>query len=288
MYPCRRVADQPLTRRDMLQRSACGFGAVALSGLLTDRHYAAGTSGPFAPLKPHFAPKCSSVIYLYMDGGPSQVDTWDPKPQLQKDDGKPFAMEIEPTQFNNVGTTLGSPWKFARYGESGIPVSELFPNVAQHVDELAVVRSMTSNFSEHTNGNYFLHTGHGQQGRPGMGAWWGYGLGTECQDLPHYVILNGGLIPPGGLDNFGSGFLPASYQGSVFNGNDPPVANVRRREANQALQQNKLKLIRELDTAAVEQFGHDQQVESAIENYELAARMQLAVPDLMDLGDESK
>ena len=90
MYPCRRVADQPLTRRDMLQRSACGFGAVALSGLLTDRHYAAGASGPFAPLKPHFAPKCSSVIYLYMDGGPTQVDTWDPKPQLQKDNGKPF------------------------------------------------------------------------------------------------------------------------------------------------------------------------------------------------------
>jgi hypothetical protein len=287
MYPCRRVADQPLTRRDMLQRFACGFGAVALSGLLADRHYAAGASGPFAPLKPHFAPKCSSVIYLYMDGGPSQVDTWDPKPQLQKDNGKPFAMKIEPTQFNRIGTTLGSPWKFARHGASGIAVSELFPNVAQHVDDMAVIRSMTSNFSEHTNGNYFLHTGNGQQGRPSMGSWFAYGLGTECQDLPGFVVLDGGLIPPGGLDNFNSGFLPASYQGSVFNSNDPPLANIRRSESSDVLQRNKLDLLDKLDAGVLERIGHVDQLESAIANYELAYRMQTVVPELTDLSDES-
>lgn len=287
MYPCRRVVAPPLTRRDMLQRSACGFGAVALSGLLTDRHDAAGIGGVVAPQKPHFAPKCSSVIYLYMDGGPSQVDTWDPKPQLQKDNGKPFAMKIEPTQFNSIGTTLGSPWKFARHGASGIAVSELFPHVAQHVDDLAVIRSMTSSFSEHTNGNYFLHTGNGQQGRPSMGSWFAYGLGTECQNLPGFIVLDGGLIPPGGLDNFNSGFLPATYQGSIFNSQDPPLANIRRSESSDLLQRNKLALLDRLDAEALERVGHVDQLESAIANYELAYRMQTAVPELTDLSDES-
>jgi hypothetical protein len=122
-----------------------------------------------------------------------------------------------------------APGSSAAYGESGIPVSELFPHVARHADELAVIRSMTSKFSEHTNANYFLHTGTGMQGRPSMGAWFGYGLGSECRDLPGFVVLNGGLIPPGGLDNFNSGFLPATYQGSIFKADDPPVANIRRR-----------------------------------------------------------
>ena len=119
-----------------------------------------------------------------MDGGPSQVDTFDPKPRLTREHGQPFGMKIEPTQFNNNGNTLGCPWKFRQYGQSGIPVSDLFPHVARHVDDLAVVRSMISNFSEHTSANYFLHTGSGLQGRPSMGAWVGYGLGSECDDLP--------------------------------------------------------------------------------------------------------
>ena len=241
-----------------------------------------------APKPTHFDPKALSVIVLYMDGGVSQIDSFDPKPQLDKWNGKPFPTKIEPTQFNNIGNTLASPWKFLQYGESGIPVSDLFPHTAKHVDSLAVIRSMTSNFPEHTNANYFLHTGSGLQGRPSMGAWFGYGLGTECQDLPHFVVLNGGLIPPGGLDNFGSGFLPASYQASVFRISDPPVADVTRREPNDELQKRKLALIRQLDQQASERFGHDDQVESAIRNYELAARMQLAVPDLMNLTEETR
>lgn len=258
-----------------------------MSGMLQELE-AAERSDPLAPRETHFPAKARSVIFLYMDGGVSQVDSFDPKPRLDRDNGKPFATKIEPTQFNNIGNTLASPWKFQQYGESGIPVSDLFPHVAQHVDDLAVVRSMVSNFPEHTNANYFLHTGHGQQGRPGMGAWFGYGLGTECRDLPHYVILNGGLIPPGGLDNFGSGFLPASYQGSVFANSNPPVADLQPREADPSLQRRKLELIRKLDLRALERFDHDDQVESAIANYELAARMQLAVPELMDLSSESK
>lgn len=286
-HHCQRFCPTNGTRRDLLKKSATGFGAFALSGMLQELE-AAERSDPLAPRETHFPPKARSVIFLYMDGGVSQVDSFDPKPRLDRDNGKPFATKIEPTQFNNIGNTLASPWKFKQYGENGIPVSDLFPHVAQHVDDLAVVRSMVSNFPEHTNANYFLHTGHGQQGRPGMGAWFGYGLGTECRDLPHYVILNGGLIPPGGLDNFGSGFLPASYQGSVFANSNPPVADLQPREADPALQRRKLELIRKLDLRALERFDHDDQVESAIANYELAARMQLAVPELMDLSSESK
>ena len=180
----------------MLRTSANGFGALALGTLLNqDQRLTAAeqeTAGGAASRATHFPPKVKNVIYLYMDGGPSQVDSWDPKPRLAAEHGKPFGMKIEPTQFNNIGTTFASPWKFQNHGESGMPVSELFPHVAKHVDDLAVIRSMTSAFSEHTNANFFLHTGTGFQGRPSMGAWIGYGLGSEAEDLPAFVVLNGG------------------------------------------------------------------------------------------------
>jgi len=205
----------------MLSRSANGFGALALMGLLGGKAFGNALSstadparkpGPLAPRPPHFAPRARNVIFLYMDGGPSQVDTFDPKPRLQKESGQPFKMKMEPTQFNDNGLTLGSPWSFRNYGQCGLPVSDLFPRVGEFADELCVIRSMVSDFSEHTNANYFLHTGLGLSGRPSMGAWVGYGLGSENQDLPGFVVLNGGLIPPGGLENFGNGFLPATYQ----------------------------------------------------------------------------
>ncbi len=281
----------------MLGRCANGFGAVALSALLGESQFTLGNEAatasagakksPWQPKPAHHEPKARRVIYLYMDGGPSQVDTFDPKPRLLQDHGKPFSMKIEPTQFNNIGKSFGSPWKFNQYGQSGIPVSDLFPHVAKHVDEMSVVRSMTSKFSEHTNGNYFLHTGIGQQGRPSMGAWIGYGLGSECQNLPGFVVLNGGLIPPGGLDCFNSGFLPATYQGSIFNSNDPPVANIRRTERSDALQRNKLALLNKLDQGVLDRVGRVDQLESAISNYEMAYRMQVAVPDLMALDKET-
>jgi hypothetical protein len=290
---CQRFRPHPRTRRELLQMAGCGFGAVAMSHLLGQQRVAAETDSPrrnseLGVRPTHFEPKALSVIFLYMDGGVSQVDSFDPKPRLDQENGKPFPSRIEPTQFNNIGNTLASPWKFQQYGQSGIPVSDLFPETAKHVDDLAVIRSMTSNFPEHTNANYFLHTGSGLQGRPSMGAWFGYGLGSECQDLPHFVVLNGGLIPPGGLDNFGSGFLPASYQGSVFGFSNPPVSDIIPRETITGLQRRKLDLIRKLDLAAAERYGHDDQVESAIVNYELAAKMQLAVPELMDLSGETQ
>ena len=271
----------------MLQQLGMGFGAVALSGMLADDAAAATKADPFAVKPSHFPAKAKSVIYLYMDGGPSQVDTFDPKPELDKYNGQPFRMKIEPTQFDNVGNTLASPWKFAQHGESGIPVSSLFPHVAKHVDELAVIRSMTSKFSEHTNGNYFLHTGSGLQGRPSMGAWFGYGLGSECRNLPGFVVLNGGLIPPGGLDNFNSGFLPATYQASVFQPGDELISNVRPAKGGVG-QRKKLDVLRQLDQELLKEIGPADPIESAVANYEMAFRMQTAVPDLANFGDETK
>ena len=280
------------SRRDLLRHSGGGLGIVAAAAMLSKTH-AADDDGrndskkPFIPRPSHRRTLAKHIIYLYMDGAPSQVDTWDPKPRLDKDNGKPFAMTIEPTQFNNIGTTLKSPWAFRQYGESGIPVSDLFPNIAKHADKLAVVRSMTSNFSEHTNANYFLHTGNGTQGRPGMGAWVGYGLGSECENLPAYVVLNGGLTPPGGLDNFGSGFLPASFQGTVFSSDAEPVAYIKSQGESEQIQRNKLSLLKSLDSAESERVNRDGQIEAAISNYELAFRMQRFVPELTDISDES-
>ncbi|MEX0792258.1 MAG: DUF1501 domain-containing protein [Pirellulaceae bacterium] len=275
-----------INRRQWLSRAACGFGAVALRTML-HRDFGLSQAQGAHLSAPHFEPRVRSVIFLYMDGGPSQIDTFDPKPLLAKYDGKPFPTKMEPTQFNNVGNTLASPWKFQKYGESGIEVSELFPHVAKHVDSLAVIRSMVSEFSEHTNANYFLHTGSGLQGRPSMGAWTTYGLGSENENLPGYVVLNGGLIPPGGLDNFNSGFLPAAYQGSILGASDPPLANIRSLDKSPEAQVSKFQLMRQLDQANLAKHGLDDQIESAISNYELAFRMQTAIPELMEVRDET-
>ena len=294
MFPCQRYLAQPISRRELLSQSAHGFGTVALSTMLarsTTAFASSGNSSSLAARATHFPAKAKNVIFLYMDGGPSQVDTFDPKPMLDKYDGRPpheVIGKLEPTQFANIGKILKSPWKFRQYGESGIPVSDLFPHVATCADDLAVVRSVVAPFSEHTFANYFLHTGTGVQGRPSHGAWVSYGLGSECDDLPAFVIWNGGLIPPGGMDCFGSGFLPAAFQGSVFTTGEAPVANIRPSEKTRSLQEAKLALMKRLDQGRLQQLGHVDALESAIFNYELAARMQLAVPALMDMQDESK
>jgi hypothetical protein len=294
---CRHFIRPPVTRRDMLLRCANGFGALALAALLREPAFGArlgdatgDTGSPKCPLQPrsgHFPAKARSVIFLYMDGGPSQVDTFDPKPRLDREHGQPIKVKTHPTQFNNVGNVLASPWKFRRYGASGIPVSDLFPETARHVDDMAIIRSVVSNFSEHTSANYFLHTGNGLQGRPSHGAWVTYGLGSESQDLPGFVVLNGGLIPPGGMDCFSSGFLPAAYQGSVFKPAAVPIANIEPAERSPELQRRKLDLLRTLDQGVVGRIGAHDNLEAAIGNYELAFKMQAAVPELMSLDGES-
>ncbi|MGE0143215.1 MAG: DUF1501 domain-containing protein [Planctomycetota bacterium] len=277
-----RAAGGTVTRRELLSRFAMGFGAIGAHDLLagTDPRRRAGTG-------PHHAPRARSVIFLYMDGGPSQVDTFDPKPRLQRDSGKPFPMKMEPTQFNDNGSILGSPWEFRPAPRCGTPVSDLFPHVRRVMDRIAVVRSMVADFSEHTNGNYFLHTGHGLQGRPSMGAWIGYGLGNASQELPTFVVLNGGLIPPGGLDCFHSGFLPASHQASVLKPGAVAMANLSP-PGSGGLTPSSLDLLAALERAASDRLGRPDVIESAIRNQELAARMQLAVPELTELRDESE
>ena len=277
-----------LTRRQMLRECAGGFGALAFGSLLSERALAREALREKAIRGGlHHQAKATSVIFLYMDGGPSQVDSFDPKPRLEREAGQPIGMKIPATQFDNVGKVLPSLWKFKPRGESGTEVSDLFPHVAEHVDKMAVIRSMTSKFSEHPGANYFLHTGHGLLGRPSIGAWLGYGLGHESDNLPGFVVLNGGLIPPGGLETFGNGFLPATFQGSIFRPGERPLANVKPTEASPELQRGKLDLMSQLDGASIERLAHDDEVESAIQNYELAYRMQSAVPELVDLRGES-
>jgi hypothetical protein len=269
----------------MLRQCANGFGAVALAALAAEETRAAPS-----PPRPHHTPRARNIIFLYLDGAPSQVDTFDYKPLLERYHGRdPHSIfRVEPTQFNNVGKVLASPWKFARRGQSGLWMSDLLPHLATCVDELCVVRSMAARFSEHTSANYFLHTGSGLVGRPSMGAWISYGLGCDNRNLPGFIVLNGGLIPVGGLDNFGNGFLSAAYQGSIFRAGDPPLANLRRLERTEQQQRAKLDLLGRLDRQLAERIGPSDEIESAIANYETAFRMQAAVPELADIRGESR
>jgi len=277
-----------LSRRSALKGVALGFGALA-SDALQAWDIQPGLVQAQGGL--HFPARAKSVIFLYMDGGPSQVDTFDPKPLLTRYDRQdPHSLfKVEPTQFNNVGKVLASPWKFEPRGQSGLPISSLFPNVARHADDLCVVRSMVVKFPEHTSGNYFLHTGSGIQGRPSWGAWFGYGLGSFNANLPSFIVLNGGLIPPGGLDNFNSGFLPAAYQASVLKGGSrEPVANIRASEVTSAKQRAKLDFAARLDRMALNKAPAFPEWEATTRNMETAFRMQSEVPELLDVSKESK
>lgn len=291
MRKSKHIIDSPMTRREMLGACKMGFGSLAFMSLFGSCAGRADSQSLLAQLNqvPHYIPKAKHIIFLYMDGGVSQVDSFDPKPRLAKengeDPGKKF--KVDATQFNNVGKILKSPWGFKQYGECGMPVSDLFPHIATCVDDLALIRSMFSEFPEHTNANYFLHTGSGLQGRPSMGAWINYGLGSENNNLPGYVVLDGGLIPPGGLDNFKNGFLPATHQASVLRTGDEPVADIKPHETDQGIQGEKLQFIKQMDNSLLGNLGHADDVETAITNYELAFKMQSSIPELTQFSDES-
>ena len=283
-----------ISRREMLCRCANGFGGLALAALLAEKGVsAAGPAdsrkvNPLAPLPPHYEPKAKSVIFLFMDGGPSQMDTFDPKPRLARENGRKISMETPTTVFNISDQVLASPFSFKRYGECGADVSELFPHVATCVDDMAIIRSMVADHSEHTAANYFMHSGSAFQGRPSMGGWATYGLGSECENLPGFIVLESGLIPPGGMDLFGSGFLPASYQGTLFRRGKNPIADLQPREMSPELQKRKLDLLGRLNQGVLDRFGAVSEMEATIANYELAFRMQSEVPDLLNLEGETE
>ena len=281
--------NQP-TRRQLLSRASTGFGMVALSGLLGSERARAALSGEPRLPNPNFRPRAKNVIFCYMSGGVSHIDSFDPKPKLRELNGQPMPMKVERTQFNNNGNIFGSPFDFAPGGESGIPISDMFPHLRAHcADDLAVVRSMTSPVNEHAQGNFFFHTGFPFLGHPSAGAWTSYGLGSANANLPGYVVLRSGEagIPHGGVAQWSSGFLPAQHQASVIQVDaEEAIRNVRPREQD-SIQRSRLDFIRSIDNGFAEKTDSHDAVEAAIKNYETAYHMQTAVPELCDISGET-
>ena len=272
-----------MSRRRMLAQVSTGFGAIALNGLLGSALLPGAARG--APRT-----RAKHVIFLYMSGGVSQVDSFDPKPLLDRDHGKPMPTKIERTQFNNNGDIFASPFPFKQHGESGIPVSSMFPHVGECVDDLAVIRSMTSTVNEHAQGNYFFHTGFPLVGHPSAGAWVNYGLGTENENLPGFVVLQSGQagIPHGGVGIYGNGYLPAEFQGSIMRGDtENAVQNIQAMEGR-AAQRERLDFVHEMDQSFLQRLGGHADVEAAVRNYETAFRMQAEVPELCDISGETR
>jgi hypothetical protein len=272
----------------MLQKCSLGFGGLALVSLLADKSYGA-LSNDAKPPGPHFAPKAKRVIFCYMSGGVSHVDSFDPKPELARLHGQPMPVPVKPTMFNNNGNIMGSPWKFKNRGQSGMPISELFPHIAGHADSLAVIRSMTSKVNEHAQGNYFAHTGFPFMGHPSAGAWVSYGLGTENQDLPGFIVLQSGdATPPhGGVGVYSNGYLPGQHQASIIRADGAEaLPNIKPHESDD-VQRQRLGFVRGMDEKFLREAS-EPQVEAAIRNYETAYRMQTAVPEICDIRGESE
>lgn len=294
---------QPITRREMLRQFSGGFGILALAGLLGENTAQAaqvaakvaaqtGQANPLAPKAPHFAPKAKRVIFLFMHGGPSQVDTFDPKPLLTRDDGKPLPFAKPRVTFAGTGNLLKSPWSFKQYGQSGIPVSELFPHVAECVDNLCVVRSMKADNNAHGGALLQLHTGSDTFVRPSTGSWITYGLGTENQNLPGFITICP-TLGHGGVQNWSSAFLPAPYQGTPIGNASIPadkaqISYISNPETGHDLQRTQLDLLKDMNEEQLRHFGHDPQLEGRIQSFELAFRMQTEGPDLMDISKETK
>jgi hypothetical protein len=277
----------------MLRRSASGFGSLALAGLLAEESArAGGAADPLAPKKPHFTPRAKRVIFLFMHGGPSQIDTFDYKPLLQRDNGKPLPFAKPRVVSAPTGNLLQSPWKFRQYGQSGAWVSELFPHTARCVDDLCMIRSMHGSNSRHGGALLELHTGSDTFVRPSMGSWITYGLGTENRDLPGFITICPTLTH-GGVNNYSSAFLPAVYQGTPIGNASVPSETARipfidnSDKTPAALQLMELDLIQKLNRQRLESVGPDLALEGRIDAFELAYRMQTAAPELQDITGES-
>ncbi|MEZ6128766.1 MAG: DUF1501 domain-containing protein [Planctomycetaceae bacterium] len=277
-----------IDRRSVLRSSAAGFGQVALSAMASQQLMADRA----APTLPHQKAKAKRVIFLFMWGGPSHVDLFDPKPRLNTEDGKPLAGKSVGNDRENLGTVLGSPFKFQQHGDSGIWISELFPNLARHADRLCVIRSLHTEGSAHGEALLNLHTGTASLVRPSVGAWVSYGLGCESESLPAFITIS----PPrghGGVQNYGSAFLPALHQGTAIGSAEIPisqavVSNLGNKRIDAGLQRKQLDLIQSLNQRHLQQTTADRNIEGLIANYELAFRMQSTMPHIMNLADESK
>ena len=281
--------NESLSRRDLLLGSGCGFGALAASDLL------AATSGeaPLAPRNPHHSAKAKRVIHLFMNGGPSQMDTFYPKPELEKVDGKPLPDSIKETlqrtQRNRVGTVWASPFKFTRHGESGLEISELYPEVAKHADKLCVVNSMVGEVANHSPGLLLMNTGSSVLPRPSIGSWVLYGLGTESDDLPGYVVLMPNGMPTAQSRNWTSSFLPGVYQGTHIETNVKGrelIPHLTRNHIRAGTQRNQLAMTQFLNRRHANRHPSEERLDSRIHSMELAFRMQSSATDAFDIQKE--
>jgi hypothetical protein len=270
------------SRRDLLRRVGGGFGALALSALLAEEAAARSAVNPLAPRAPHFPARARRVIFLFMPGGPSQVDTFDPKPRLTRDDGKPSPK----LYLGERRKLLASPWKFHKYGQSGLDVSELFPHVGACADHLCVLRSMTADDVNHPGGCLQMNTGERVATRPSLGAWVTYGLGTENQNLPAFLAIGPGPLIEGARQ-YGAGFLPAAYQGTFVSDLRHPIRNLKNDLVGPERQRRELDALRRLNELHRRGRAEDSHLAARIESFELAYRMQIQAPDAFNLDRES-
>ncbi len=285
-----------ITRRWFFKQCGVGLGTIALGSLLNQKLFAAGKSAlinPLAPKAPHFAPKAKRVIYLFMAGAPSHLDLFDYKPQLAKFSGTLPPPELlkgyRAAFINPQSKLLGPKFKFAKYGKAGAELSELLPNLAQVVDDIAIVKSMKTDAFNHAPAQIFLNTGSQQFGRPSIGAWTTYGLGCETSDLPAFVVFSSGPKgTSGGASNWGSGFLPSVYQGVLFHSQGDPILYLSNPKGVDAeMQRDTLDTVRNLNLKHFDITG-DPEITTRINSFEMAYRMQTSAPELMDISKESK
>ena len=282
-------------RRAFLQRAGGGAGLLALASLFDDEAQSAAipnrSLNPMAPRPPQFTAKAKSVIWLFMNGGQSQVDTWDYKPELLKRDGQELPGFDKNTGFftGQVGPLMKSPFKFAQYGQSGTWVSEIFPNLAKHVDEMAFIHSCFTDTNNHSPALFQMNTGMSRMGFPCVGSWVTYGLGSESKNLPGFVVMYDTLgrgLPKGNASNWGSGFLPGVYQGTPLAGQGSPIDNLNPL-MDDAHQRKQLDLLAKLNTKHHAKNPGEAALSARIESFELAYRMQMAAPEALDVERES-
>lgn len=265
-----------ITRRELLNRLGGGLGSVALGTLLADQ----------TGIATHHTPKAKAVISLFMHGGPSHVDLYDPKPMLSKYDGKTPPAEVADDE-KITGNLLGSPFKFQKHGESGIELSETMPQLARHVDRLALLRGMFTEHRNHEQALWMMHGGLTVAGRPSLGAWVGYGLGSENRNLPSYVVLPAAGLPVDGIRNWSAGWLPPTHQGTPFRSEGTPVMNLRPRVTRSvAAEKGRLDLLGTLNAEHRAARPGELELDARIASFELAARMQLEATDALDLSKE--
>jgi hypothetical protein len=282
-----------LTRRQMLQRFANGFGMVALAGLLAEEARAdtqgAGetSSGPLAVRPPHFPARARRVIFLFMSGGPSHVDTFDPKPRLQSEQGRPLPFPMPRLERTRTGNLLASPFRFQKHGQAGIEVSELFPHIAGCIDDICVIRSLVADNINHNGACLQMNTGEQTFSRPSMGSWLVYGLGSENQSLPGFLVLSPSQ-PAQGAPLWSSSFLPAAYQGTLISDLRNPIANLSNRRFSADQQRQQLDALSRLNELHRRQRQEDSRLSARIASFELAYRMQAEAPRAFSLDEESR